>query len=134
LVTRCNCKSRVQVSSKFKDSKKKFYQILLNFKLRCFFEFSFKIHLEYEEDPMEKVVSCLKPFTTIFYLKFSEPVIQVLVRVKFASVLSFIFEFLIVCFSWPARLSVDSLSLRLGTLPSPAHMEASSLALSLLPC
>jgi hypothetical protein len=42
----------------------------LNFTPRSFSEFSFKIHFEYEEVYLEKVVSLLTTFKTIFYFKF----------------------------------------------------------------
>jgi hypothetical protein len=73
LVSRCKYKFLVQVSSKFEDTKMKFYQILLDFKPRSFFEFSFKIHFKSEEVSIEKVVPLLKPFKTIFYLKQFNP-------------------------------------------------------------
>jgi hypothetical protein len=41
----------------------------LNFKPRSFSEFSFKIHIESEEVPMDKVVPLFKPFKNIFYFK-----------------------------------------------------------------
>jgi hypothetical protein len=42
----------------------------MNSKPRKFSEFSFEIHLEIGEVPMEKVVPFFKTFTTIFYFKF----------------------------------------------------------------
>jgi hypothetical protein len=65
-------KSLVEVSYKFEDSKKKFYQILLNFKPRSLSKFSFEIQLEFEEVSMEKFVPLFKPFNSIFYLNFLE--------------------------------------------------------------
>jgi uncharacterized membrane protein (GlpM family) len=44
-------------------------EILLNYKPRNFSEFSFKIHVESREVPMEKVIPFFKPFTTISYFK-----------------------------------------------------------------
>jgi hypothetical protein len=44
----------------------------LNLNLRTFFEFSFKIQFKSEEVCIRKVVSLIKPFTTIFYLKYFE--------------------------------------------------------------
>jgi hypothetical protein len=73
LVTRCKHKSLAQVSSKFEDSKKKSDQILSKFKPRSFSEFSFKIHLEFEEVPIQKVVPLFKLFKAIFYFKNFEP-------------------------------------------------------------
>jgi hypothetical protein len=52
------------------SSKKKFYSILSNSKPRNFSEFSFEMHFESEEVPMETVVPFSKTFTTIFYFKF----------------------------------------------------------------
>jgi hypothetical protein len=45
-------------------------EILLNSKLRNFSEFSFEIHFESREVPMNKVVPFFKPFITIFYFNF----------------------------------------------------------------
>jgi hypothetical protein len=44
----------------------------LNSKPRSFPDFSFEIHFESEEVPMEKVVPFYKPFIIIFYFKFVE--------------------------------------------------------------
>jgi hypothetical protein len=72
LVTRGKYKSLFQVSFKFGDSKKIFYQIIFKFKHRSFSEFSLKIHFYPEEVPMEKVLPLFKPFKPIFYFKFVE--------------------------------------------------------------
>jgi hypothetical protein len=47
----------------------KFQEVILNSKHRNFSEFSFEIHFESGEVPMEKVVPFFKPFTTVFYFK-----------------------------------------------------------------
>jgi hypothetical protein len=46
--------------------------ILLNYKPRNFFQFSFEIHFEPKEAPMEKLVPLIKTFKTAFYFKFFE--------------------------------------------------------------
>jgi hypothetical protein len=45
-------------------------EILLNSKPRKFSKFSFEIHFESGEVPMEKIIPFFKPLTTIFYFKF----------------------------------------------------------------
>jgi hypothetical protein len=62
----------VQVSSECEVPRGNSDQIRFKFKTRNFSEFSFKIHFEPEEVPMEKLVPLFKLFNYIFYLKFFE--------------------------------------------------------------
>jgi hypothetical protein len=64
--------ANTSVLSKFHPNLKLQEEILLNPKPRNFSEFSFEIHYESGEVPMDEVVPLFKTFSTIFYFNFFE--------------------------------------------------------------
>jgi hypothetical protein len=64
--------ANTSVLSKFHPNLKLQEEILLNPKPRKFSEFSFEIHYESGEVPMDEVVPLFKTFSTIFYFNFFE--------------------------------------------------------------